>query len=118
MTDNLYWVLKLTINDGKLDDFKALGKEMSDWANENPDVLVYEWFLTDDNTTCHIYERFKNGAAALAYLDGFGSKYAERFMSMVTPTGFDVYGPADETVRSVLGNYGAVHFNQFAGFIR
>jgi len=119
MTENISWLLQVTINDGKLDDFKTLMTEMVNNTNEfEPGALNYEWYLGTDNKTCHIYERYENSQATLTHLGNFGEKYAERFMPMVTPTGISVYGNPSEEVRKGLATLGAVHYEQIGGFRR
>ena len=119
MTDNIFWLLELSIDDGKLDEFKRLAEEMSAATRNEAGAIAYEWFLGADNATCHIYERYSDNAATLVHLGNFGARFAERFMGCVTPTSFDVYGPADDQVRGGLAGMGAVHYDtQLAGFSR
>lgn len=117
MTENVYWLITMSINDGKLDDFRRLAKDMCAATEQEEGALAYEWFLSEDRATCHIYERYADNAAVMAHLANFG-KVADQFMACVTPTGITVYGPADDTVRGALASFGAVHYAQFAGFTR
>ena len=54
---NYVWVVECAIKPGQGDAFKALMKEMliAIKANE-PGTLNYELFMSDDESTCHIYE--------------------------------------------------------------
>ncbi|MGI9364269.1 MAG: putative quinol monooxygenase [Rhizobiaceae bacterium] len=119
MPNNVHWLLKLSINEGKLDTFKTLAEEMSaaTMADE-PGALNYEWFLNDDQTECHIYERYTDSAATMVHLENFGTKFAERFMACVTPTSLLLYGDADKQVQEALAPLGAVLHTQFSGFAR
>ena len=119
MSNNVHWLLQLSINEGQLDKFKALAEEMSAATKaDEPGALNYEWFLNDDQTECHIYERYTDSAATMVHLGNFGSKFADRFMACVTPTSFLLYGDADQQVREALAPLGAVHHPQVAGFAR
>ncbi len=119
MTDNVFWMLEVSINEGKLDDFKALMTEMVDATKaDEPGALNYEWFISADNSSVHIYERYADNAATMVHLGNFGSKFAGRFMECVTPSRFMLYGPADDKVLGALGPMGAVHHSQIGGFAR
>jgi len=86
-------------------------------SNE-PDTLNYEWFISEDQQTCHIYERYVDSAATMIHLATFGEKFAERILATVEPTRFVVYGNPDETVRGALAGFGAVHMEEIGGFAR
>lgn len=119
MTNHVYWLLELSIKDGHLDSFRSLMSEMaSATQTDEPGALNYEWWISEDNATCHIYERYADSAAAMVHLGNFGSKFMERFMSDVDPTGFTVYGNPDDTVKGALAGFGPVFMQSFGGFSR
>jgi len=119
MSGNVHWNLEMAVKDGQLDAFKALMAEMvaATQANE-PGTMNYEWFLSEDGRTCHIYERYQDSAATLVHLGSFGKLYAERFMAAATPTRFSLYGAPSDEVKQALAPIGAVHFGQIGGFAR
>ena len=119
MTNHVYWILELSIKDGQLESFRSLMHEMTTATqNDEPGALNYEWWISEDNSTCHLYERYEDSAATMVHLGNFGSKFAERFMSHVDPTGFTVYGNADDTVKGALAAFGPVYMQPFGGFGR
>ena len=119
MSDNVHWLLELKIKDGALDDFKALMREMVGAAKSNePNTMNYEWFISEDNTTAHLYERYTDSAAVMTHLQWFGENAAERFLATVEPTALSVYGDPSAEVREALGGFGAVHYGQIGGFAR
>lgn len=119
MSDNVHWMLELKIKDGALDDFKALMTEMTSATEANePGTLNYEWYISDDQKTCHLYERYVDSAATMVHLGSFGANFANRFMTLVEPTRFVVYGNPNNDVRAALAGFGAVHMTQIAGFAR
>ena len=119
MSDNVHWVLELNIKDGALDDFKALMGEMVTATKSNePDAMNYEWFISEDNATAHVYERYADSAATMAHLQWFGENAAERFLAAVEPTRFTVYGDPSTEVREALAGFGAAHYSQIGGFAR
>ncbi len=119
MSDNVHWLLDLNIKDGKLDDFKAVMNEMIEATRANePGTLNYEWFISEDGKSCHIYERYVDSAATMIHLGSFGEKFAERFLAALEPTRFMVYGNPNDEVRAALVGFGAVHMSQIGGFAR
>lgn len=119
MTENVFWMLEVAINEGQLDDFKALMEEMVTATQaDEPGALNYEWFINAEGSECHIYERYADNGATMVHLGNFGSKFAGRFMTCATPKRFMLYGPADEQVLGALGPMGAVHHTQIGGFAR
>lgn len=93
-------------------------KEMVESTRAEDGAEAYEWFISADGGTCHIYERYADSGAAMVHLGTFGSRFAERFLACVEPTGFYVYGAPSDEVRSVLDGFGAVYLAEFGGFAR
>ena len=117
MTNHVYWLLELSIKDGHLDSFRSLMSEMTAATqNDEPGALNYEWWISEDNAACHIYERYVDSAATMVHLGNFGSKFAERLLSHVDPTRFTVYGNADDAVKGALADFGPVFMQPFGGF--
>ncbi len=119
MTNNVYWLLEVVIKPGEFDNFKALMKEMVEATQANePNTLNYEWTITEDSQSCHIYERYADSAATMTHLGAFGEKFAERFMASAEPTRFVVYGAANNEVKEALSGFAAVFMAPFGGFAR
>ncbi|MEQ9422838.1 MAG: antibiotic biosynthesis monooxygenase [Cyclobacteriaceae bacterium] len=118
MTDNVYWILELKIKDNQLDNFQKLMEDMVISTKNEPGALKYEWWLTEDSTICHIYERYTNSETTMVHLANFGSKFAERFLACVDPIRFMVYGSASDQVKEALAGFGATHMKYFGGFAR
>jgi hypothetical protein len=92
--------------------------EMVESTRSEPGTQAYEWFLSGDGAVCHVYERYADSTAAMAHLGTFGSKFAERFLECVEPTGLYVYGDPSDEARAVLDGFGAVYLGPFGGFSR
>ena len=69
--EQLSWVLQCTVKDGQLDAFKELMEEMVAGTSNEAGALNYEWFISDDGSTVHLYEKFADSDAAIAHLTGF-----------------------------------------------
>jgi quinol monooxygenase YgiN len=93
-------------------------KEMVEATQANePHTLNYEWTITEDSQSCHIYERYADSAATMTHLGAFGEKYAERFMASVEPMRIH-YGTPNNEVKKALSGFGAVFMAPFGGFAR
>lgn len=119
MTGQVHWMLELAVKDGQLDTFRTLMEEMvaATRANE-PDTLNYEWSISDDGTTCHIYERYRDSAAVMTHLAWFGANAAQRFLAAAEPKRLVVYGTPDAAATKALDKLGAVYMKPFGGFAR
>jgi quinol monooxygenase YgiN len=119
MSDAIHWVLEVAVKPGQGENFKALVQDMAKATQANePGVLIYEWNLAADGTTCQIYERYKDSAAILTHLENFGKNFAGRFFDVVAPTKFYVYGTPNEEAKKGLAVLGPVYFKQVGGFRR
>jgi len=119
MSSNISWLLALSVKEGQLENLKKLMGEMVDFVNQNePDTSNYEWYFSDDEKTCHIYERYNDSAAVMTHLKGFGENFAERFMGCLEPTGFTVYGNPGVDVKEGLAAFGPAYMSQANGFAR
>lgn len=119
MNNQIFWVLDLAVKEGRLNDFRALMGEMSQSTRANEQgCLNYEWFISEDETTCSLYERYADSDALMTHLGNFGAHFADRFMSCVDITKFVVFGEPNEIAREALGSLGVAFMNPFGGFKR
>jgi quinol monooxygenase YgiN len=69
---------------------------MSETRRE-PGVLSYQRFVSEDGAIIHLYERYADSAAALAHLEVFAERFANRLSAMVERNAFTVFGyPSSE----------------------
>jgi len=119
MADQVYWVLDLEIREGKLDEAKALGKEMSDATKANePGTLNYEWTIGDDNRRVTVFERFADSAAAALHLGAFMKNFAPRFMECFEPKNLVTHGSPSDELRKMLDGMGSKYMTPIGGFSR
>jgi quinol monooxygenase YgiN len=119
VSNSVSWLLEFAIKDGQRDNFDALLKEMIEATQANePGALNYEWFINPDGKNGQIYERYTDSAATMAHLGGFGEKFAERFLAVLDPTKFFVYGSPSDDVKAALEAFGPVYMKDLGGFTR
>ena len=112
------WTLRLSVNEGQLESFRALMGEMVSATEQEDGTRGYEWFVSSDGNVVHIHERYTDSGAALIHLGSFGANFAERFLSMVTPTSLTVYGSPSPELKGALDGFGAEYLGDFGGFSR
>jgi quinol monooxygenase YgiN len=119
MNDNVYWVLELAVQPGRLNDFSNLMQEMVAAARSNePGTLNYEWNISGDGTVCHICVRYENPAAVMLHMAAFGTQFTGRFAALAQIARLVVYGTPSAEVKAALAPYGAVYLAPFGGFKR
>lgn len=118
MPETISWNVQMSVREGCLDSARDLMNEMVAATQEEPGTLGYEWFLSEDGRTCHIYERYADSEAAVAHLGSFGSRFAERFLACFEPTTLSVYGDPSADARTALDAFGASYLGWFGGFHR
>jgi quinol monooxygenase YgiN len=91
MNSEISWHVELRIKAGHLDNFRLLTEEMVAFTRHEPGALSYQRFISADDVTIHVYERYINSAAALSHLQAFSRTYSERFSGMVERTRFVVF---------------------------
>lgn len=97
------WLLELTLAPDAAGTFTTLMGEMIAATRENePGTLIYEWSLSEDGRTIWILERYRDSDAVMIHLGTFGSRFAERFLAILTPVRMVVTGSPDDRVRNAL----------------
>jgi quinol monooxygenase YgiN len=119
MNADVYWIFELNIKPGRDNDFRKLMREMIGHTHVNEqDTIGYQWSLSEDGKTCHIFEQYTDSDAVMAHLANFGAKYAKRFMEVLSPVKFVVYGAPSQEVREALVALNPTYMSNLAGFIR
>lgn len=118
-SNHVYWMIEASVNDGQLDNLKAMNKEMVKAAKSNEQrTLSYDWSISADGKTCYFFERYADSAAVMIHLGTFGEKFADRLMKTITIKKFDVYGKPNTEVQEALGGFGAKFHESIGGFAR
>ncbi len=118
MSNTVSWNLQMSVREGRLNDARNLMSEMVAATRQEPGTQSYEWFLSADGKTCHIYERYADSGAVMVHLGNFGSKFADRFLACFEPTSLSVYGEPSTDARAALNGFGATYLGWFGGFSR
>ena len=97
--DNVFFIVELEIKRGQIEDLRRVAREMVDIARKDePGTLNYEYFLSNDGATCHIYERYADEAGALAHSKTFPEELSKRGQAFM-PKRLTVYGKVTEAIK-------------------
>jgi quinol monooxygenase YgiN len=119
MNTHVCWMLEMQVREGRGDDLRALMAEMASATEANePGTLDYEWSLSADGRTCHLWERYADSAAALVHGATFASRYAARFLDVLAPVRLTLYGSPSDEVKAALAAFSPVLMHPVAGFSR
>lgn len=118
MSAQVYWTLELEVQGGS-NEFTTLMKDMVKATQTNePGTLSYEWSTSADSKVCHIYERYVDSAAVMTHLGTFGENFAGRFLEILKPIRFVVFGSPSDEVKEALAGFNPTYTQTVGGFSR
>ncbi len=118
VSQTVSWNLQVSLREGRLDDARALMNDMMAATRDEEGAKHYNWYITDDGSTCHINESYVDSDAVLVHLGNFGASFAERFLGCFQPTQLSVYGSPSDQARAALDGLGAAYLGHWGGFDR
>ena len=110
------WWVELAVRPGCLEEFEKLTGEMVAATRAESDILAYQRFISDDQRTIYVHERYEDSAAAIAHLRTFAAIFGERYANMVDRKRFVVFGDPSDGLRSLLDKYEATYHRPFGRF--
>jgi quinol monooxygenase YgiN len=117
MGDEVSWVFEVSVKPDRLEEFKALAREMTEAnAAAEPDMLIYDWFV--DGLNVHVCERYRNSAAALLHVQRFGANFAERLFGLSTFGRITIYGDASDGLKSAAAELKPVFMTPITTYAR
>lgn len=117
MSENIIWTVEGKIKDGQRATLVALMREMVEVVQKEEGTLNYEWTLAEDGSSLHVYERYRDGDAALAHLPTWGS-FSDRFMAVVDITRFVVFSELTPSLKEAVSGLTPVYMAPIGGFAK
>src|SRR5690348_7512422 len=105
MNESIYWLFALSIQPRQMEEFRALMKAMIESARGEVDTQSFDWTLSEDSKTCHIFVRHSDCAAAMIHLRTFQAKFAAKLMDLAKPLSLVVYGKPTPQLRDALAAF-------------
>lgn len=112
------YIIELKLREGFDREFLTVMRSMVAATGKETGTLIYEWYLDEDGSSCHIHEMFADTAAYKQHSDTFGKRFAKQFLACVEIQGVTVYGRPDATAREMLAGLGPVYYRGIGGFRR
>lgn len=111
---------EITIANGKIGEFKKLIRHMIRLVKANePDTLLYKFYLSKDGTKCIVHEIYRNSKAALTHNNGVASQtILPKIFNVAKINRLDVYGNPTKELQKVLTSFNAQIHNVSDGFNR
>lgn len=117
MSDGMYWIYVVRVNEDAYEQFKELVAELVDASTEEAGTLSYEFSTSDGGRTVHIFEHYRDSAAVVSHVQQTFARFADRFNAMAHTTSVTVYGNPDAAARKLIDEWGAVYMTPFDGFV-
>ncbi len=118
MADDLYWLFTVKVHPGQFDTFKALVAEIVGATQQEPGTLAYQYAVSADQETVHIFERYRDSAAFVTHAETTFARYVEGFLALVSIKSVLVYGAPSAQARKVLDSFNPTYMSLFDGFAR
>lgn len=116
--NSVSYLLELTIEPGKLEEFNSLASGFISSVNKDePGTLGYLWHLSEDNKKALLLETFTDSDALLTHLGNVGPTLPN-LLAVAPITRFEVLGAISDAAREALAPFGVVHFPNVEGFER
>lgn len=119
MTTNegpVIYTVKMDIHEGKLDEFKELGKEIvKDVQDNDPGCTRYDWYLAADGKSLHLMEAYVNSEAVLAHMTNILGPHRERLFAISTITSIYFYSPVSDALKEAVTDFNPVFFESLLG---
>src|SRR5947207_15374763 len=89
----VYFIVDLTIADGKLKEFQTIAQSMVEGTQQEPGALAYEFYLDSSQEQCRLIEIYSDSDAALAHSKGrVVQELVPKLLKVSSLTSFLVYG--------------------------
>jgi quinol monooxygenase YgiN len=111
---------EVTIEEGKIEEYKQLAQEMSKVVEDNqPDTLIFQFYFSRDETKSIVWETFTNSESVLIHMKGVAAQTIFPKISNVCKINrVDMYGNPSEELQKAITNLGPQIYNHFIGFSR
>jgi quinol monooxygenase YgiN len=104
----VYFIVDVTIHEGKLATFEATAKTMTEGTLKESGALGYEWYLSKDHKQCRLIETYADGNAAFAHVSGpVVQQLVPKMLENCSLTSFKVYGDPGPKASEILAKVGA-----------
>ena len=116
--EEIYWVVTCSVRPEQLADFKMIVGQLVAAAKAEPGTLAYEFSIDADQSTIHIFERYRDSDAVASHVAQTFGPFAERFLSLAKVSRFVVYGTPNAEAQRAIAGFNPEYMTLFDGFTR
>ncbi len=108
---------KISVHPGKQGEFKTLARSFLEIVSEKEKgkggTLQYDWFLSEDGTTCSVRETYADSEAVLAHLANVGRLFGQ--LATISTFEFEVFGTPSEELKAATKDLSIKAYSYFQG---
>lgn len=102
------------INEGKLEDFKALIPQFISTVKEkDPGTITYDWYLNEEKMECMVLETYADSNAVLAHAANVGDLLMKSLE--IGTLSIEVYGNPSEELSKALEGFAPKVYPYYSG---
>ena len=107
---------RLKVREGELEGFKRQAAEMMRQTREkDTKTLRYDWFLSNDGTTCEVHEGYVDADALIEHAKNVQEARAEMFRDFAFDHHMTIYGEPSPALAALMDELsGVVPFARFS----
>jgi quinol monooxygenase YgiN len=111
--------IDMTVNEGKIETFQSIAREMTEASGSEHGTLGYEWFAAKDGKTFRLLETYVDAAAfEKHFLGAVVQKLLPRLAAVCTVDALEIYGDPGSKVAALAAGQGARIFDYALGLGR
>jgi quinol monooxygenase YgiN len=116
--EDISWIVTCAVRSEQMTDFKKIVGQLVAATKNEAGTLAYEFSINADQSTVHIFERYRDSNAIVSHVTQTFRPFAERFLAVARVLGFVVYGTPSTEAREVLAGFNPTYMTPFDGFTR
>ena len=107
---------RVKVRDGQLEGFRRQAAEMMRiTAEKDTKTVRYDWFLSDDGTSCEVREGYLDADGLVEHAFNVAEAREKLFRDHAYDHDVTIYGEASPKLAALLDRLeGLVHFNRFS----
>ena len=108
VTENIYWTITGKVKDGELENMKKAIEAMVVATRTEDGAISYDFWLSEDDTTLYLYERYKDSEATLEHMKNVGN-LLPAFINCVDLEPITIIGNCSNELKQAWEAFGAQH---------
>ena len=118
MSKHVIFTLSLKVSPSNLAALLKVVQQLVADTEKEEGSLTYEYFVSDDESTIAIHERYVDSAAADLHLTHTFPPYSESFAKFTETESFFIHGDVSTELKARLKEAKVIYLKPFAGFYR